>query len=1481
MHPLLKVAYVAPRTEVEQTIAAIWQEVLSLEKVGTNDNFFRIGGTSLLATQIISRINEAFQIDLSPRSFFEERTVAGLSQVIEKLRNSDAAFQVPRIAPISREARRLKLSPLSFAQQRLWFLDQLEPESPLYNLPQAFRMSGALNVGALRQTFDAIVSRHESLRTTFPMVDEHPMQCIAEKGSISMPVIDLTGLPEAEREGEARRLAVEEFRRPFDLAKGPLLRVNLLRLGDKEHLLLLTMHHIVSDGWSTEIMVREIATLFEALSRGTIPSLPELPIQYADFAEWQREWLQGEVLEAQASYWKKQLGGNRPMMELPTDRPLPAMQTYRGKIKSLILSKTLHEALKALSQREGVTLFMTLLAAFQTLLHRYTGQDDITVGSPIANRNRREIEGLIGFFVNTLVLRSDLSGNPTFRELLVRVREVALGAYDHQDLPFEKLVEELQPERNFTHNPLFNVWVNFTNIPLNSFESSGITFSPLDIFEPIAQWPIALYVFQERDSLSLRLLYQVELYSEERMSILLEQFHHLLRQIAASADERICSYSLITPGTSLLLPDPSAFLTEPQQEPVTSMFSYWAKKTPENPAVTQNKQLWTYSELAERSDTLEQALRRVGQQRKDVVAILGSRSFGLIAGMIGVLKSGSVLLLIDENLPKARQTLMLREADAKTLLYVGDIRAQNSGFENEISLNILYVDPATGYLKEVRKDPSPKKSNSAETLPEDAAYIFFTSGTTGVPKGVLGSHRGLSHFLNWQRETFGVGPHDRCAQLTGLSFDVVLRDIFLPLTSGATICLPDDDLLLDPNSILPWLDRERISLLHTVPTLAHSWLADVSVGVSLRSLRCVFFAGEPLTDSLVRLWRTVFPKGEVINLYGPTETTLAKCFYRVPATISPGVQPLGRPLPQTQVLVLGANLHLCGIGEPGEITIRTPFRSLGYINAPEESRKRFSKNPFRSDETDLVYFTGDRGRYRPDGSLEFLGRLDNQVKIRGVRIELGEIESVLGQREAVREVVVMAREDVPGDKRLVAYLVPNEKQAPSVSVLRQFLMEKLPEYMVPNAFVMLEKFPLTPNGKVDRRALPAPEHTRPELEETYVAPRTPVQQSLAEIWADVLGVERVGVNDNFFHLGGHSLLAVQLFVRIRKWAGIDLPLAILFRSPTVRALAELLDPSGATAPISGETRFEIPSLVQHWRSLVPIQPEGNRPPVFLIHAVGGNLLYYFSLLPHLGPDQPVYGLQARGVDGVLSPHSSIEEMASHYIAEIRSVQSSGPYFLGGASFGGTVVFEIAQQLTQQGEKIAFLALLDSIGPGARGYRYSRSSVRMRLSRVQGDIIAQQVPLPAYLSKRICRYLSNRLRNLRLGFTRMTKRPIPLELREAYLYRSHYKALKRYLPHRYFGPIILFRGPAGNKWPHNDPELGWKDIARGGLTIIIIPARHHAFVESAELGAQFSENLKEAQDKVNKSGLAFNHFPQNESAGFLRGQGERSGLPSVS
>ena len=729
-----------------------------------------------------------------------------------------------------------------------------------------------------------------------------------------------------------------------------------------------------------------------------------------------------------------------------------------------------------------------------------------------------------------MVLRTDLSGNPTFRELLGRVRQVALDAYAHQDLPFEKLVEELQPDRDLSRNPFFDVMINLINTPRSSLELSGLTVSPLEPAQRQSKFSMTLYVVENRGKLTLRLVYQRALFRAERIACILDQYQHLLEQIITAPEKPIRDHSLVTPKSRPVLPDPGAVLPEPHRAPITQTFLSWAERAPQQPAVSQAKRVWSYDELRTQAATIARELLAGGLGPGEVVAVTGSKSFGLIAGLMGVLQSGGVLLTLDRNLPPERQHLLLREAGAQRLLYVGDWRAEDEWMRELAPLAIVRVEREGRVLQ---ADGSPEGGMELpELAPDDPAYLFFTSGTTGVPKAVLGCHKGLSHFLAWQRETFEVGPADRCAQLTGLSFDVVLRDIFLPLTSGASLHLPEEGE--EVGAVLPWLEREQITLMHAVPALAQSWLADVPPRVTLGSLRWVFFAGEPLTDVLVRRWREAFPgSGAIVNLYGPTETTLAKCYYVVPSDPSPGVQPVGRALPQAQALVLGTGGQLCGVGEAGEIVIRTPFLTFGYVNVREENAKRFVKNPYGSAEEDVVYQTGDRGRYRHDGVLEILGRLDEQVKIRGVRIEPGEIEAALRQQPGVREAVVVAREDAPGQKRLVAYVVAEREPAPTAGELRTELKAKLPDYMVPSAFVLLEKLPLTPNGKLDRRALPAPEQSRPELEGGYVAPRTPLEEVIAGIWADVLHLEQVGVEENFFELGGHSLLATQVIARVR------------------------------------------------------------------------------------------------------------------------------------------------------------------------------------------------------------------------------------------------------------------------------------------------------------------------------------------------------------
>jgi len=1403
--------FIPPQNPTEEVLATIWAKVLRLEQVGIHDNFFELGGHSLLATQVMSRIRQALGIEIPLKLLFENPTIASLAEAIaqNQTQGDDPQSQtIPQIA--NRES-----APLSFAQQRVWFLEQLEPNSPAYIVSNAQRLTGELNVSVLQQSLDAIVSYHEALRTNFiKSLDGSPIQVIGTPRPVELKLINVT------RE-EVECLLNQEAQRPFNLESDLMLRATLLQINEQEHILLLIMHHIASDGWSMGILWQQLAAVYEAFLNRKPSPLPKLPIQYADFAVWQHQWLSGEVLSSQIDYWKTQLAGASTVLELPTDRPRPPVQTYQGAAQSLMLPQNLSASLTELSHQEGVTLFMTLLAAFGTILHRYTGQEDILIGSPIAGRNRSEIEGLIGFFINTVVLRTNFSGNPSFRLLLSRVRQMALDAYAHQDMPFEKLVEELQPERDTSRNPLFQVWFNMLNLRDIQLELPGVAVEPVSMLETASKFDLTLYVTEQNHGIQIDLVYNTDLFAPERMMEMLHQYHHLLNQIVAVPEKQISLYSLVTPQSRLLLPEPRAVLPEPHYDLVTTMFTSWVNRTPEHSALRQGSRTWNYGELGKSAQDLAWVMLSHGVERGDVVAVFGTRSFGLIAGMLGVLLSGSVLLTLDPKLPRDRQRLMLQEAKAKYILYIDSQPLEDK--EIWESLIIIWVNPGTGEAINSRND-----SSQAIKLPDiagdDAAYIFFTSGTTGIPKGVLGCHKGMAHFLNWQRQTFEIGQQDRIAQLTGLSFDVVLRDIFLPLTSGATLCLPEEGDNLETTKILHYLENEQISVLHTVPSLAQFWLANVPSGVSLRNLRWLFFAGEPLKETLILRWRDAFPEsGEIVNLYGPTETTLAKCYYQIPIDCLPGVQPVGVPLPETQALVLTPNHQPCGIGEPGEIVIRTPFRSLGYINAQQENRSRFIKNAFRNDEQDWLYYTGDRGRYFPDGSLEILGRRDHQVKIRGIRIEPGEIETVLAQYPNVLQTVVIAREDVPGDQRLVAYITPKPDSVTTISDIRRFLSTKLPQYMLPSAFVLLDTMPLTPNGKVDRRALPAPDLSRQEPEATFVTPRNEVERQLTQIWEQLLGVQPIGIRDNFFELGGHSLLAVKLFWQIEKTFSKNLPLAILFQSGTVEALAKIIcqEQDLATNKALVNTWDKSRST---WSSLVEIQPNGSKPPFFCIHGLGGEVLCFRELAQHLGSEQPFYGLQPQGLHGKYPLHTRIEDMAAHYIQEIKTLQPNGPYFLGGYSFGGAVAFEMARQLHEQGEQIGIMVILDSCRPG-----YSwQSSFLKRIFLHLSNIVQQG---PAYLWQTAVRWSYWRKHHLQNRYKRYLEATlgIPDTDKHLQIIDANTQAISKYIYQVYPGRVILLRTEDQNRdeavGTQYDPQFGWGDLVAGALDIYYLPGSH--------------------------------------------------------
>ncbi|MDZ8024549.1 MAG: amino acid adenylation domain-containing protein [Nostoc sp. DedQUE11] len=1057
--------------------------------------------------------------------------------------------------------------PVSFAQQRLWFLDQLIPNNTIYNVPTVIRLTGSLNLTALEQTFNEIVHRHESLRTTFIVLDGQPLQAIAPSLTIPISVLDLQLLPDGKRELGARRIITAEIEHPFNLSSGPLLRVKLLVLSKTKHILLLNMHHIICDDWSIGVLIRELGMLYTAFAQNQTPFLSELPLQYADFAHWQREWLQGEVLQTQLTYWQQQLNGIS-MLHLPTDKPRSAIQSYQGATQFFELPKKLTDALEKLSQEEGTTFFMTLLAAFKTLLYRYTYQEDIAVGSPIANRNRSEIEGLIGFFVNSLVLRSNLSGNPTFRELLDRVREVTLGAYNQQDLPFDKLVEELHPERNLSHHPLFQVVFSLQNSPMSALELPGLVPRFMNIDLKKTRFDLELHLWKCSDdfrslwganweySEGLRgvIIYNTDVFEQATISRMLEHFKTLLSAIVANPEQQIANLPLLSEAElhQVLVEWNNTQADYPQDKCIHQLFEEKVQQYPDSIAVNFANEQLTYQELNTCSNKLAHHLQKIGVGSEVLVGICISQSIEMIIGLLGILKAGGAYVPLDPGYPEERLNFMLEDAQVSVLLTQENLLKHFEGFSNPI----ISIDKDWKIITQEKEDNLKSDLNS-----DNLAYIIYTSGSTGKPKGVAVPHKAVNRLV-CNTNYIKLSPSDKIAQASNASFDAATFEIWGALLNGAQLVMISKDVTISPHELALQLREKSINVLFLTTALFQQIVRDVPQAFA--TLKYFLFGGETVnTRWIKKILESGAPK-HLIHVYGPTENTTFSSYYCVDELPSAISLPIGRPITNTQIYILDTYLQPVPIGVTGELYIGGEGLAREYLNRTELTAKNFITHPFSKKPQARLYKTGDLARYLPDGNIEFLGRIDNQVKIRGFRIELSEIEAVLSQHPAVNETIVIAGEDVPDDKYLVAYIVPKQERIPMedvqsfASLLRQFLKEKLPEYMVPKAYMVLESLPLTANGKVDRHALPIPE-TITFNNQDYVAPRSQVEKLLAEIWAKVLGKEQVGVHDNFFELGGHSLLATVLTSRIRDTFQIDLPVRNLFETPTVEELAKYID----------------------------------------------------------------------------------------------------------------------------------------------------------------------------------------------------------------------------------------------------------------------------------------------------------------------------------
>ncbi len=1138
LHHSVTADYVAPISATEQRLAAIWAELLGTTQPGRSDNFFELGGHSLLATRLASAIRATFAVELALTTIFSHPTLEQLAQAIDQ--QDQSRPQLPPLLPLSSDGDQ----PLGLAQQRLWFLYQWQPDSPWYNTSVAYRVEGPFDLAALERSLNDLVQRHAALRTTFPIVGEDPVQRVAPSWPIPLTHYDLSAQPATEGDAAARQLIEEASTQPFDLVNGPVLRAVTVRLNEATHYFLLSMHHIVSDGWSMQILMRELLTIYQAYSSGQAPNLPTLPVQYPDVAAWQRQALEGAVLDEQLAFWQQRLAGAPTVLNLPTDRPRPAQQSFSGAHEHFTLNPELSSQLEVLSQQAGATLFMTLLAAWSVLLSRYARQDDLLIGVPIANRNHPDTEAVVGCFVNTLALRIDLSAAPDFSTLLGRVRRMALEAQANQDLPFDRLVAALHPGRDLRQNPLFQVMFAFQNQDFTALQLPGLAVSPLDLESHTAMFDMTLELVNSAQGLRGSFEYRTDLFDAATIRRMIAQFQQVLEAIVAQPSTPITHIDFLpTAERALLLGKWSRnSLPTPEAQSIHTLFEAQVARTPSATALWVGHEHLSYQTVNTRANQLAHYLRSRGVGPETLVGVCMERHAELLISLLAILKAGGAYLPLDPAYPAERLAVLLD--DARPLLVLTDgVRPLPTPADSPAL--VLAAQQA-----EIERQPT--HNPTERVFAAQLAYLIYTSGSTGRPKGVAITHGSAVALLSWAQQTFSAAELAGVLAGTSICFDLSVYELFLPLSVGGTVILATNTLQI---ADLP--ARDAITLVNTVPAVMTEIMA---LGALPSGVRTVNLAGEPLRRALVEQIYTQSPVERVYNLYGPSEDTTYSTVALIDRT-DPQEPSIGVPLPGTQAYILDAALQLVPVGAVGELYLGGVGLARGYFQRPELTAERFVPNPFAQPEASgsRLYKTGDLVRYRADGQIEFLGRVDHQVKIRGFRIELGEIEAALLEHPAVRETVVLAREDQPGNPHLVAYVAPKAATPDLASELRSFLKERLPGYMVPSAFVSLSSLPLTPNGKIDRKALPVPDPEAMSSSRAYVAPRNATEQALADIWAKVLNRSQIGSTDDFFELGGNSLLATRVVVQVRTTLHCELPLRLIFESPTIHTLAEALN----------------------------------------------------------------------------------------------------------------------------------------------------------------------------------------------------------------------------------------------------------------------------------------------------------------------------------
>jgi amino acid adenylation domain-containing protein len=1178
-----------------------------------------------------------------------------------------------------------RTEPLSYGQKALWFLHRSAPESAAYHVAFTVRIRSDIDIAALRRALQKLLNRHDALRTTFELTADEPVRQVAGYQEAQIELIDT-----ASYSWEVlREKVIEAYQRPYVLEWGPLLRASLFSRSGQDHILLLTIHHIVFDAWSLWILQDELQALYVAECQGRSIQLPNAQGTYGDLVRWQSEMLAGPQGEEMFDYWRKQLAGAPSVLDLPLDRPRPPVQTYSGAAHEFRLEPALSAAVKTLAQAAGVTPFTLLLAIFQVLLYRYSGQQDILVGSPTSGRTQEKIRGVIGYFVNPVVLRANMSGNPSFQVFLEQVRVTVLNALAHQDYPFPLLVERLQPKRDPSYSPLFQVsfvlqqaqsagGVSHTWVPGDTqtrMQWGGLEVQWYDLPQQLGQFDLELEMLEARGAFHGIFKYSTDLFDAATIGRMAGHFQALLQAVVDEPDQCIDNLSILTPAerTQILQTWNQTEVGYPDDVCLHELVEMQVERTPDAIALEFEDQHLTYRELNGRANRLAHYLISRGVGPDVMVGICAERSVEMVVGLLGIQKAGGAYVPLDPSYPRERLAFMIDDAQVPVLLTQQKWLAEFP----ETTAELLSLDDNWARIA-THSSAKP----ALEVGPKNLAYVIYTSGSTGKPKGAMNSHRAICNRLLWMQDAYRLTPSDRVLQKTPFSFDVSVWEFFWPLLSGARMVLAKPGGHKDGAYLVDLIMRRKITTLHFVPPMLEAFLNQEGIE-RCSSLRRVICSGEALPYDLQERFFSR-SSAELHNLYGPTEAAIDVSFWECQRNSPKKIVPIGRPIANIRLHILDRHLQPVPIGVAGELHIGGVGLANGYHNRPQLTAEKFIPDPFRKSPGERLYKTGDLTRYLADGTIEYLGRIDHQVKIRGFRIELGELEATLVEHPEVRASVVIVREDKHGDRFLVAYVVGKNSPGLEPAALRQFLKNKLPDYAVPSRFMVLDSLPLTPNGKVDRRALPEPISVRAATDEGLVAPRDPLEARLCALWEEVLDVRPVGIRDDFFELGGHSLRAVRLMALIEQEFGRQLPLANLFQGATIEQLIEVLrqQQGGDTA----------------WRSLVVIQPGDGLRPIFCVPGGGGNVLYFRDLAEGLQSDRPFYGLQAVGLDGETPPFTRVEEMAAHNLAELQSVQPQGPYLLAGHCFGGLVAFEMAQQLKRQGQEVSMLALFDVPAP---------------------------------------------------------------------------------------------------------------------------------------------------------------------------------------